>query len=115
MTGINCTSPQCLGGAIFILNSNGLIDSSYFSENYCESNGGAIGIVNLNGNITISQTSITNNTSSDGDGGGIYFLSNENTHILKIAESIIERNNAQGGGGIYIQTQLNPENLPYLV
>lgn len=36
------------------MNSNGLIDSSYFTENLCESNGGAIGIVNLNGDITIS-------------------------------------------------------------
>ena len=54
MSEINCTSSQCLGGVLAILNSNGIIESSYFTENNCESYGGAIGIVNSNGNITIS-------------------------------------------------------------
>jgi len=81
----NCLSELCLGGALSILNSNGIISSSYFSNNHCSSNGGAIGMANLNGNITISQTTITNNTSSNGNGGGISLVSSLNSHVLTIS------------------------------
>ena len=76
MNNLKCSSTQCLGGALAILNSNGIIESSNFTNNLCESNGGAIGIVNLNGNSTISNAYITNNTSTDGNGGGVWFATN---------------------------------------
>ena len=81
----NCLSELCLGGALAILNSNGIISSSYFSNNQCKSNGGAIGMANLNGNTIISQTTITNNTSSNGNGGGISSASSLNSYVLTIS------------------------------
>jgi len=50
--------------------------------------------VNLNGNTTISQTFITNNTSSDGNGGGLAYITNINSNVLKISQSFIESNSA---------------------
>jgi predicted outer membrane repeat protein len=85
ITNSNCLSELCLGGALAISNSNGIISSSYFANNHCKSNGGAIGMVNLNGNTTISKTTITNNTSSNGNGGGISSTSSLNSFLLTIS------------------------------
>jgi len=83
MNNIKCSSPQCLGGALVIFNSKGSIDSSYFTNNYCQSDGGAIGIVNLNGNTTISKTEIKDNV-SDGNGGGLLFITNLSNNVLAV-------------------------------
>jgi hypothetical protein len=53
------------------MNSNGVIDSSNFTNNYCNSNGGAIGILNLNKNMTIRNTHLTHNKAGLGNGGGL--------------------------------------------
>jgi len=56
------------------MNSNGVIDSSNFTNNYCTSNGGAIGIVNLNKNMTIKSTHLAHNKADLGNGGGLALL-----------------------------------------
>ena len=56
------------------MNSNGAIDSSNFSYNYCASSGGAIGIVNLNQKMIINNTHITHNKAHLGNGGGIALI-----------------------------------------
>lgn len=48
-----CSSSSCLGGVLAIFNSYGSIEFSEFTNNNCQSSGGAIGLVNLNGNTTI--------------------------------------------------------------
>lgn len=53
------------------MNSYGVIDSSNFTNNYCISNGGALGIVNLNNNMTIRNTYFTHNKADLGYGGGL--------------------------------------------
>jgi len=50
--------------------------------------------MNLNGNTTISDSRITNNTSSDGSGGGLAFITNLSTEVLTISQSFIESNSA---------------------
>lgn len=61
-----------------MINSGGSIESSTFTNNYSNGNGGAIGIVNLSKDITIRNTYVTYNTASLGYGGGLAIYTDSN-------------------------------------
>lgn len=106
----NKASPQqgydCAGGGV--LNSWGstlIIDSSLISKNQVSSQGGG-GIANCyGGTVTLNKSVVNENTGpASSAGGGIYNQSNkvgEYSNIFKINGSLILKNKAQSGAGIY--------------
>lgn len=79
------------------------ITNSEVFENHAQ-NGGGLYIMN---NITTEEVNINNNT-ADACGGGLYIDSNINS--AEISNIIIEKNNAEYGGGIYNCTDLEINN-----
>ena len=86
------------GGGYWSFNSDVIIDSSVFSSNSANNNGGA---TNLWGgsSITISNSLVQDNVITSGDGGGIYLADDAGTESI-IERCIITNNAGSNGGGL---------------
>ena len=90
-------------GAVRIDAAGPFIKHSYISDN------AATGVSAVNGSrLTIDQTTITRNTGTSFNGGGIYFASNE---AMSVTNSTITYNSASWGGGLKITGWSGPGNV----
>ena len=94
------------GGISVVATATGSAVGGYLTLNDCEiygntasSNGG--GIYGARAQVSMTRTTINNNTATTGDGGGAYFLNG----VVSIDSSAIYANQATAGsgGGIYAQ------------
>ncbi len=86
------------GGVATLIVTDSTIDHNSVSGP--ESSGDGGGIYNSDGNVTLTRTTVSNNTAlSNGDGGGIFDNGN-----LTIINSTITNNMAGEGGGIYFSS-----------
>lgn len=92
------------GGVLFAAHTQTvLINTTNFSENTAAANGGAIILDGVDGPILIQNSTITGNTASGGDGGGLYVAGLYDGITLTIANSTISGNTAgSDGGGVQI-------------
>ena len=86
------------GGGYWSFNSDVIIDSSVFSSNSANNNGGA---TNLWGgsSMNISNSIIQDNVITSGDGGGIYLADDAGTQSI-IERCVVINNVGSNGGGI---------------
>lgn len=103
MKNIICANDLCSGGAMLIINSQGTITDSTFDSNYAESNGGSLSVLNLSGELKISNSYFQNSKSGSENGGGISFITDQNTNFLILENSYVLTNYAKQGGGIYYE------------
>jgi parallel beta-helix repeat protein len=95
----NCTTYNTIGGgAIYCAGNSPIITNSTISNNTSTSNGG--GICCENSNPTITNNTISNNSASS-CGGGIYCFGIYNSSNAIILNNIISNNTAFNGGGIF--------------
>jgi hypothetical protein len=81
-----------------IVNSSAMtITNSTIMSNTTNYNAG--GIWNYSGNLLIRNSTISNNSTANGDGGGIYFQSGA---LTLINSTIRDNSSAYNGGGIYM-------------
>ncbi|KAL4475171.1 hypothetical protein ABPG74_001867 [Tetrahymena malaccensis] len=113
----SCTHESCLGGAMLLENSGGIINDCNFIKNLCYGNGGALSVLGLNQNLQISNTTIKDNYAQKGYGGGISFINDKNQYYLSILDSSIFQNYAELGGGLHLEFQSQPlrnQSLAYI-
>jgi predicted outer membrane repeat protein len=95
-----------LGGAVFAINANLLINDSYFVENYAAGHGGAVynqrSAADLEGGlVAIQDTEFTHNQALQ-DGGAIYLMEEDDGAII-VTSSFFENEADRYGGAIYTQ------------
>ena len=102
VTGNQSTGDQ--GGGLFLINGSSTLTASTISGNTSADDGGGIflnGSINVNAPalLTITNSTISNNTNSGGSGGGMFILS---FATVTITSSTISGNNSisNPGGGI---------------
>ena len=94
LTGGNLSTGN--GGAIFNFNGNVTLQDSTVSNNQAQS---GAGIYNDSGTLIVTNTSVTNNVATGGSGGGIVNVGASAT--LTLNSAIINSNMASSGGGVF--------------
>jgi Ca2+-binding RTX toxin-like protein len=72
------------------------IQDSSFTNNTSSSNGGGLGISDASADVEIVRTTISGNTAAGGDGGGAYVYRNEG---VRVTDSTFAGNDADSDGG----------------
>ncbi|EAR93718.2 transmembrane protein, putative (macronuclear) [Tetrahymena thermophila SB210] len=102
-----CSNLFCVGGALSLIQSTGLIDQSNFIDNASMNNGGAVSLINEMNQINITNSLFQNNTSKQ-EGGGLFVYQNvdliQANQKIQIYKSRFLNNNATQGGGIYLNS-----------
>ncbi|WP_458406325.1 Ig-like domain repeat protein, partial [Methanobrevibacter sp.] len=109
---VHGTNKWLQGGALGLTNNNGIVNNSYFADNYCEHEGGALYLASA-GAIVHNSTFISNvaNGTADGSngrndggflGGGAIYLKDRNNMVVE--DCIIANNSAKTGAGILADT-----------
>jgi hypothetical protein len=107
------------GGGINVKDLTGSvsISDSIISGNYAYNNGGGIAVNDLDGNslqVTLNNTTVSDNDTYSGDGAGIYF--DANNHRLNILNnSMISNNDANYGDGGGIHFAANDDGTKLLI
>jgi Right handed beta helix region len=94
--------PNGIGGGMFLFGNGttATITDSTISNNSTGSDGGGGGVFNVNGMLTVNNTTISGN-STVGPGGGIGNIAFDGSATLMITNSTISGNSAVDGGGVY--------------